>query len=144
MVGKEASYEFRWRRWALLRDVVVTHLEGKSSGSRFPGFNSIGTALGVSSIEISAPHLARELATIREELATRTLADLVIDVPTASVLYPTIRATGPRSLTRHELHQLAPAGDSETLDQYFSSMLESMLDVCASPNQEGMIEVLDG
>ena len=61
MVGVNASYEFRWRRWALLRDTVATHLENTESGSRFPHFATIGQALGSGSVRIPAAPLASEL-----------------------------------------------------------------------------------
>lgn len=144
MVGQQASYEFRWRRWALLRDVVATHLEGGNTGSRFPCFASIGRALGVSSMAVSASELADELRQIREALARHPVEDLVLGPITARVLYPTITLEAARPLTRNELSQVAPIGDEKTLDQYFASMLDSMLDVCAHPSQDGTIEVHDG
>lgn len=144
MLGREASYEFRWRRWALLRDAVVAHLEDARPGSRFPQFATIESALGVVSIRLPAGELAKELETIRTELAKRTVDDLVMGEVTASVLYPTVRPAGPRPLTQTERHEIAPPGESTSLDQYFSSMLESMLHVCSRPDADGKIEVLDG
>ena len=144
MLGKGASYEFRWRRWALLRDVVVEYLEAGNAGSRFPQFAAIGNALGVPSIQLPASSLAEEVEAIRRGLASRTVEDLVISGSTASVLYPNVRLEKSRPLTRSELQQIAPIGDTLTLDQYFSSMLESMLHICSSPHAGGMIEVVDG
>jgi hypothetical protein len=144
MLGKGAAYEFRWRRWALLRDAVVHHLEAAHCGSRFPQFNSIGNALGVASIRIPAIPLLQEIEVIRTELAARSIEDLVIGEATASVLYPTGRHAAVRRMTQIELHEIAPAGDAMTLDRYFSSMLETMLQVCSHPDADGTIEVLDG
>lgn len=143
MIGRSASYEFRWRRWALLRDVVATHLEGARAGTRYPQFASVGRALGVGSFRINAAALAEELRSIRDALAMRPLGDLVLGPLTASVLYPTLNLQTARPLTRTELSHVAPIGDEKTLDEYFSSMLDSMLDVCNHPSAEGTIEIID-
>jgi hypothetical protein len=45
MIGAGASFEFRWRRWALLRDTVAARLEGGEVGKKFPLLASIGNAL---------------------------------------------------------------------------------------------------
>lgn len=144
MLGKDASYEFRWRRWALLRDAVIAHLEDGRAGARFPQFASIGNALGVGSVHLPAAPLAEEVAEIKRALAARTIDDLVLGTSTAAVLYPTTKLEAPRPLTRTELNQIAPIGDESTLDQYFASMLDSMLHVCAHPAADGTIEVYDG
>ena len=144
MIGKHASYEFRWRRWALLRDVVVTHLERPSQGERFVQFESIGNALGVASAHIPAAALERELRQIRARLAEHPVSDLVLGPITARVLYPTLTLEKARPLTHGELAHVAPIGDEKTLDQYFSSMIDSMLEVCAHPNEDGTIEIHDG
>lgn len=144
MLGKGASYEFRWRRWALLRDAVVAHLEDGKPGSRFPEFATIGDALGVDSVSIEATKLARELREIRAALGKLSVDDLVLGPPTASVLYRGTTLEAARPLTRTELLQIAPPGGAETLEQYFSTMFESMLHVCASPTEDGTIEILDG
>lgn len=144
MLGKGASYEFRWRRWALLRDAVIAHLEHNRPGSRFPQFAAIGNALGVPSIKLAAATLATEIEAIRTQLASRTVDDLVISAATASVLYPNVKLDIPRALTKAELQQIAPFGDERTLDAYFSSMLDSMLHVSNHPESDGTIEVLDG
>jgi hypothetical protein len=137
MVGNHASYEFRWRRWALLRDTI-------SATGSYPHFASIGGALGVDSLKIPAAALAVELAQIREALRTRSVDDLMLGPITASVLYPTIKLEQSRPLSRTELAQVAPIGEGEKLDQYFASMLDSMTDVCSHPAADGTIEVLDG
>lgn len=144
MVGRNASYEFRWRRWALLRDAIATHLEGASAGSRYQQFASIGRALGVESVRIPAAALATELRQIRDALARHPVEDLVLGPITAKVLYPTLTLEAARPLTRTELSHVAPIGNDTMLDQYFASMLDSMLDVCAHPAQDGTIEVHDG
>ena len=142
MLGNNASYEFRWRRWALLRDVVITHLDSESEHYR--QFTSIGNALGTPSVRIPAAALASELEAIRAALTTRSVDELVISPTTASVLYPTVRLEEPRRMTRTELLQVAPIGDEKTLAEYFASMIDSMLHVCANPSADGMIEVVDG
>lgn len=144
LIGANASYEFRWRRWALLRDVVATHLEGENVGSRYPQFASIGRALGMESVRIPAKVLAAELREIGEALAKHPVTDLVLGPITAQVLYPALALERSRPLTRTELAHVAPIGDETTLDRYFASMLNSMLDVCASPGDGDEIEVLDG
>jgi hypothetical protein len=45
MIGRGASYEFRWRRWALLRDTVAMHLEDGRSGTRYPQLARVGDAM---------------------------------------------------------------------------------------------------
>lgn len=144
MVGVNASYEFRWRRWALLRDTVATHLENTESGSRFPHFATIGQALGSGSVRIPAAPLASELQEIRRELAALSVDALVLGPTTARVLYPSVQLETARPLTRLELSQVAPVGDEKTLDAYFASMVDSMLEVCAVPAADGSIEVIDG
>lgn len=144
MIGNQASYEFRWRRWALLRDTVAFLMESEKPGSRYEHFASIGHALGVDSMKIPAESLAAELREIREGLKKRSVDDLVLGPITASVLYPAAKLERARPLTRVELAHVAPIGDEQTLDQYFASMLDSMADVCAHPAADGTIEVLDG
>lgn len=144
MIGNLASYEFRWRRWALLRDVIVTHLEQAKAGSRYKHFASIGHALGKESVRIPAEALTNELREIRGKLAERSVADLVLGPVTASVLYPDVKLEAARPLTARELTHIAPIRSEETLDQYFALMLDSMLEVCARPDADGMIEVHDG
>lgn len=142
MISKRASFEFRWRRWALLRDAVATHLESDSPGSRYPHFASIGRALGVGSMRIPAAPLATELREIREGLAKHPITDLVLGPITASILYPAAKLTESRPLTQAELAHVAPVGNERTLDGYFASMLDSMLEV--SETDQETIEVVDG
>lgn len=144
MLGRRASYEFRWRRWALLRDAVATHLEMERPGSRYRYFESIGDALGVGSVQVPADALADELREIREGLDKRPVDALVLGPKTARVLYPQAGQARARPLTGTELTQIAPIGEAKTLAQYFSSMLDAMLDVCAHPMESGTIEIYDG
>ena len=139
LLGAGASYEFRWRRWSLLRDVVEAHL-----GGDFPVFMSIGEALGGATIRLSAQKLASEMRALRDLLVDRPITDLVIGPTTARVLYPRATIEAPRPLTHLELNQVAPIGDSTTLAHYFSSMIDSILDVCAHPLEDGTVEVIDG
>lgn len=144
MVGTRASYEFRWRRWALLRDVVAAHLEGASTSRRYPVFASIGGAVGFVSVHVPAEALAAELREIRAQLAERPVTDLVLGPMTARVLYPRLSVQTARPLTHIELSQVAPIGDEKTLDHYFASMIDSMLEVCEHPTADGTIEIHDG
>ena len=144
LVGNRSSYEFRWRRWALLRDTVAAHLEDTKSGSRFPHFASISQALGVESMRIPAAPLAAELREMRAGLAKHSVEELMLGPATAGVLYPNVKLEQARPMTRNELANVAPIGAATTLEQYFASMLDSMLDVCAQPAPDGTIEVIDG
>lgn len=140
LVGEHASYEFRWRRWAMLRDVVKTHLD--KSGLRFASFLSIESALG-SPHRIVAKRLAEEIETMRRELADRPIEQLVIGPETAAVVYPGAVLAEPRPLTEKELASVAPIGET-TLGGYFASMLDSIADVCAHPFPDACVEVFDG
>jgi hypothetical protein len=60
------------------------------------------------------------------------------------VLDPRVELEIARLLTRVELSEVAPVGADETLGQYFASLIDSMLEVCATPDESGMIEVHDG
>lgn len=143
LIGQGASYEFRWRRWALLRDTVAAHLEDGKTGSRFPRFASIGNAL-VSPLKLPAQELRREIAAIREGLGPLPITELMLGEATAAVLYIGARVETPRPLTRTELAQIAPIGDVIKLDDYFLSMFTSIVEVCDSADDEGMVEVIDG
>ena len=143
LIGQGASYEFRWRRWALLRDTVAAHLENGTTGSRFPRFASIGNAL-LSPLKLPAQELRREIHAIRDGLGPLPITALTIGPATAAVLYIGTRMETPRPLTRTELVQIAPVGDAIKLDDYFLSMFTSIVDVCDSANDDGMIEVIDG
>jgi hypothetical protein len=142
-VGTLASYVFGWRRGALLGDVVVPHLDARE-GDRFEHFVSIGPALGVESMKIRGAALGAVLRLIRGALGKRPVDDLVLGPITARVLYPNVNLEAPRPMTKTELSQLVPVGEAKTLAEYFSSMLDSMLEVCEHPTPDGTIEVHDG
>jgi hypothetical protein len=143
LIGKGASYEFRWRRWALLRDAVAVHLEGGTSGAAYPRFAAIGDALfGVQ--RLPAAELASELRAVRAGLEDQPVTALVIAETTAAVLYMGARIAAPRLLTASELTQVAPVGSARSLAEYFASMIDSMAEVCAAPFDDGLIDVVDG
>lgn len=143
LIGKQSSYEFRWRRWSLLRDCVAAHLEHGAYGSRFPQFASIGDALDAA-LRLPARELGAEIATMRDELARHPATDLVLGPATAAVLYLGVKLDAPRPLTARELGQIVPPRDGETLADYFGSMLESIAEVCRNPADDGTLEVVDG
>ena len=142
LIGKGASYEFRWRRWALLRDTAAAHLEGGRSGTRFPRFASIGEAL-LRPTKLPARELRSELDAIRAGLGDLPISALVLGEETAAVVKMGARLEAPRPLTENELAQLTPVGSAVKLEEYFSSMFDSIVDVCDHPDDAGMIEVLD-
>ena len=144
LIGRGASYEFRWRRWALLRDTVAVNLEKGASGTFFPHFASIGDALVTSVFRVPAQELGDELTAMTHALARHSLDDLMIGRATAAVLYMGARLETPRRLTRAELVEIAPIGDARNLTEYFGSMIESMLHVCAHPAEDGTLAVIDG
>jgi hypothetical protein len=141
MIGNQAAFEFRWRRWALLRDTVMS-LE--PTVGRFPHLFSIGDALAAGSLRVSAAALGEEVRSVMTLLAGHTLDDLAISPSTAAVLYLGTKLDVPRKLTSHERNQIAPPGCANDLAEYFRSMCESMLDVCRSPLDDGHVEILDG
>lgn len=141
LIGEHAAYEFRWRRWALLRDTVMS-LE--PAAGRFPTFYALGDALSTGSMRVPAAALGEEVRTVMSLLAGHTLDDLAISPSTAAVLYVGTKIDQPRPLTAHERNQIAPPGSTSDLAEYFRSMCESMLDVCAHPLADGHVEILDG
>lgn len=143
LVGSGPSYEFRWRRWALLRDTLASNFENGIAGTRFPSLLAIGTALGAGSVRISATDLASEIVKIRELLRGCAPDALRISQQTSTVLYQHAAAEA-RHLTANELMQIAPVGDARDLEEYFSSMLDSFADVCAAPDSDGTVEAIDG
>ena len=144
LVGRNASYEFRWLRWVLLRDTVASRFEDGVMGSRFPRFASIGDALVCGVVRLPADQLATEIKTIQTSLAGVPIDALVLGPATAATLYPGAKLEEPRPLNTRELAQIAPIGSAKDLQEYFSSMCESIADVCANPADNGMVEVLDG
>lgn len=144
IIGEDASYEFRWRRWALLSDTITAVLEDGVRGSQFPRVHAIGSALVDGTIEIAARELAEEIRVIRERLQGQSLDRLTVSGRTAAVLYPRVHLEGSRPLTHVEMRQIAPFGDAQDLAEYFASILDSIEHVCASPKSRGQIEVIDG
>ncbi len=144
LVGRGASYEFRWLRWVLLRDTVTMRFEDGVPGSKFPRFVSIGDALSVGPVRIPADQLAGEVVQIKKSLSSLPFEALVLAPSTASTLYFGQKFVEPRPLTRSELKDLAPAGNAKDLGEYFSSMCDSLAHVCAHPGEDGMVLVIDG
>ncbi len=139
LVGAGASYEFRWRRWALLRDTVAAHFEDGVAGTRFPTL----LAIGAGSVRVPANEFAFEIVKIRELLRGCAIEGLRISHQTSTILYQSA-VPGSRPLRPNELAQIAPVGDARDLEEYFSSMLDSFADVCAPPAADGTVEALDG
>lgn len=144
LVGRGASYEFRWLRWVLLRDTVSVLLEGGLMGSKFPRLASIGDALTVGPVRIPADQLAKEIAEIQAGLTGVSLEELVLAPSTASTLSMGTKGTGPRRITGSELAQMAPAGAAKDVREYFSSLCDSLANVCAHPGEDGMVLCIDG
>lgn len=144
LVGRGASYEFRWLRWVLLRDTVTVHLEGGVVGRRFPCFASIGKALIDGPVQILAVELAQELGEMQAALAGVPLDALVLSPSTASALYLGVPFAEPRGLTASELAQIAPIGTARDVREYFSSLCDSLAQVCAHPGEHGMVLCIDG
>ncbi|MGE0399835.1 MAG: hypothetical protein AB7T06_24180 [Kofleriaceae bacterium] len=140
VVGDNASYEFRWRRWAMLRDVVKAHLD--RDGHRFVHFVSIERALW-SPLRIVAKRLGEEVGEMRRLLADRPIDLLVLGPETAAVIYPGAVLAEPRPLTTKELTSVAPIAEP-TLGGYFASMIDSIEDVCKHPFSDACVEVIDG
>jgi hypothetical protein len=141
MIGSKSAFEFRWRRWALLRDTVM-FLE--PTAGRFPHFYSIGDALNDGSLRIPAGPLGEDIGMIQRLLRGHTLEDLAISPATAAVLYMGARESATRPLTPRERTQIAPAGAATDLTDYFGSMCDAILDVCSKPLPDGRVEILDG
>ena len=139
-IGDRASYEFRWRTWALLRDVVVANLDEKE----FSAFCSLGDALVRGSLRVDAAALATDIARIREWLVGRSFDELVLGARTSSLLHFTDMATERRQLTHTEIDRIRPIADSKDLAEYFATMLDSLDRVCKHPTADGTIEVIDG
>lgn len=139
-IGDRASYEFRWRTWALLRDVVVANLDEASLST----FCSLGDALVHGSLRVDAKALASDITRIREWLVGRSFDELVLGVRTSSLLHFTDMPTERRSLSHIEIDRIRPIGDSKDLAEYFAVMLDSLERVCSHPTEDGTIEVIDG
>lgn len=139
-IGNGAAYEFRWRSWAMLRDVLVANLDEAS----LPAFTSIGDALVAGAWAIDAGALLDELDRIRAWLAGKGLDELVLGPRTSAVLHGGVKPTMRRRLTATEIERIRPTGGSTDLADYFATMLDSLAAVCAKPRADGTIEIVDG
>ncbi|MBL0218798.1 MAG: hypothetical protein IPQ07_33590 [Myxococcales bacterium] len=142
LIGRGASYEFRWRRWALLRDTAGTW--SPDPHERFRWFNTIGTALVSGIVRIPAAELGVEVVLLQSQLKGLPVTTLSIAPDTAAVLYMGAKLAATRPLTAHELEHVAPAGNATDLAEYFASMCDSMLRVCEHPLVDRCIQVVDG
>ena len=140
MIGNGASYEFRWRTWALLRDVVVANLDEES----LPGFCSLGDAMVDGALRVRAAVLMADIERIRAWLVGRPFDDLVLGPRTSALLHFTTQPTQRRPLTENEVEKIRPIAGSHDLAEYFATMLDSMARVCAHPMPDGMVEIVDG
>jgi hypothetical protein len=138
LIGKGSSFEFRWRRWALLRDTTMN-----VSQTPRPQLYSIGNGL-LKSVRLHAGGLAADVEAVRRILRGKSVDLLAISPQTAAVLYMGAKLAEPRPLTPAERSQVAPARDGSDLADYFSSLLDSMFDVCGHPFEDGCVEVIDG
>jgi hypothetical protein len=138
VIGNGASYEFRWRTWALLRDVLVANLDEAS----IPAFTSIGDGL-VQELRLNAASLIAEIERIREWLVGRSFDELVLGPRTSAMLHFTNMATQRRSLARAEVERIRSIADSRDLAEYFATMLDSLERVCRHPDHDGTVEVID-
>lgn len=145
MIGDGASYEFRWRRWALLRDFIQAALDRGADEPKYPRFCELGRALVEPVATFPAQALAAELAALKLALVNHTVEDLVIGPQTAATIY---LGKGPfpgaRKLTHVELAAIGGPGSTTNLAEYFDSMVDSMATVCAHPFATGLVEVMDG
>jgi hypothetical protein len=140
VIGQKASYEFRWRTWALLRDVIVANLDEATIET----FASIGDALVNGSLRLDARSLVADLNTIREWLVGKPFEVLVIGPRTSAIVHMTSMANTRRPMSRREIESIRPIADSKDLAEYFAVMLDSLERVASSPHADGTVEVLDG
>lgn len=138
LLGRNASYEFRWRRWALLRDTVEEVL-----GPSFPTLVSFGQALTRGPQRLHAANLANEVGEIHRKFSDISVNKLMLGPQTAAVLYPRIVLSHARPLTDHELEEVAPIGTAKTLSEYFASTCHSIAYVCTNPFIDGTVELVD-
>jgi hypothetical protein len=139
-VGDGASYEFRWRTWALLRDVIVANLDEAT----LPAFCAIGDALVQGVVRVDAATLAADLARIRAWLVGRAFDELVLGPRTSAMVHFSHTPSQTRALSPREIDRIRPIADSADLAEYFATMLASLERVCAHPAADGTIEVIDG
>jgi hypothetical protein len=140
VIGEDASYEFRWRTWALLRDVVVANIDEAS----VEAFASLGDALVSGTLRVNAQSLAADIVTIREWLVGKPIEALVIGPRTSVIVHMTSMANTRRPLSRREIENIRPIADSKDLADYFAVMLDSFARVCGKPYADGALEVVDG
>ena len=140
VIGQDASYEFRWRTWALLRDVVVANLDEAS----IEAFASLGDAMVNGAMRVNAQALAADITMIREWLVGKPFEALVIGPRTSAIVHMTSMANTRRPLSRREIENIRPIADSKDLAEYFAVMLDSLGRVCNKPHADGTIEVIDG
>ncbi|NVB81650.1 MAG: hypothetical protein HOV81_24865 [Kofleriaceae bacterium] len=138
LLGRNASYEFRWRRWALLRDTVEALL-----GPRFPTVASFGDVLTRGPRRIVASVLAQEVTDIVHLLGRHAIDKLMLGPQTAAVLYPRMTIARARPLTGLELEEVAPIGSAHSLGEYFASTCDSIEYVCRNPFIDGTVELVD-
>jgi hypothetical protein len=140
VIGVEASYEFRWRTWALLRDVVVANLDEAS----VEAFASLGDALVNGAMRVDAQALAADIAMIRGWLVGKPFEALVIGPRTSAIVHMTSMANTRRPLSRREIENIRPIADSKDLAEYFAVLLDSLDRVCGKASADGTVEVVDG
>jgi hypothetical protein len=139
VLGNGASYEFRWRTWALLRDVVVANLDEAT----LPAFCCLGDALVQPTLQVDAHALASDVARIRAWLVGRSFEELVLGPRTSAILHFTNKPTERRAMARAEVERIRPIAGSQDLAEYFGVILDSLERVCAHPNTDGTLEVVD-
>lgn len=140
VIGVEASYEFRWRTWALLRDVVVANMDE----SEVEAFASLGDAMVNGRMRVDAKALAADIALIRTFLVGKPFEALVIGPRTSAIVHMTSMANTRRPLSRREIENIRPIAESKDLADYFAVMLDSLDRVAGRPDADGMIDVIDG
>ena len=145
MMAGGAAYEFRWRRWALLRDCVVHHLEGGAPASRFPLLVSIGRALGEGGLKLDPALLAAELRKIQGEFAAHKVTAMMLGPETPSVLYLGARGSeAGRVMTESERREISATDDNMSLAAFFEVFFSNALAVCQRAAELGAaVEVVD-
>ncbi len=138
LLGRNASYEFRWRRWALLRDTVEALL-----GPGYPILLSFGEVLTRGPRRLQALVLSNEVLEVHRRLCDQPCDRLMLGPQTAAVLYPRMTLARARPLTDLELEEVTPIGTATTLGDYFASTCHSTAYVCANPFVDGTIELVE-
>jgi hypothetical protein len=140
VIGKGASYEFRWRVWALLRDVIAANLDETT----VPAFAALGDALVKGAMTLEAAQLAADVEKIRQWCVGKSFDELVIGPRTSAIVHFSDMATSRRPLAMTEIERIRPIADSNDLAEYFAVMLDSLARVSAHPADDGTVEVIDG